>query len=77
VHDWLAALGLPGWIVDELAGSVRCECGARPVAVGVFCQRWGWHNAMWLCRECAELVDEGVTVHWVESARRALDEDRA
>lgn len=60
-QEWLVGLGLPGWLMDELRGNQRCECGAPAVALGMW-QQHRTTNAMWLCTEHAGQVDGGVTV---------------
>lgn len=61
ISDWLVALGLPGWLRDELKGRQVCECGAPAAALGMW-QHARATNAMWLCAEHAGQVDGGVTV---------------
>lgn len=61
ISDWLVALGLPGWLRDELKGRQVCECGAPAAALGMW-QHARATNAMWLCAEHAGQVDAGVTV---------------
>lgn len=69
MREWLQSLGLPGWLREELATAVRCECGEPATAVGIFRSRTNRTNAMWLCARCALEVDPGVAVHVIPEVR--------
>jgi len=69
----LRALGLDPALAWWVAGyPVRCACGRRAAAIGVFwsgttCPGERYRNAMYLCPACAAQVDRGVRVVWIGS----------